>query len=209
MQWKKLSFSLCSCVTSESDVQKVTQVESDTICMIHVQHLLKCNFQISVFVWPVLQTINFRFVPAQFRPIYVGVFSFFWTTGLAGLKYNDQMPNVFKTVTTWAPGPFSTKHISDHERLWLDYHAKVSSSGLEIYIIKSQLVEYVFACGVCHCSVQAWALGTGLFFKMETQGNLARRSFPVTKQASKIHSHNEGGATTARGYYIFHLTNNV
>jgi len=58
------------------------------------------TWAISVFVWPVLQTINFRFVPAQFRPIYVGVFSFFWTTGLAGLKYNDQMPNVFKTVTT-------------------------------------------------------------------------------------------------------------
>ena len=144
MQWKKLSFSLCSCVTSESDAQKVTQVESDTICMIHVQHLLKRNFQISVFVWPVLQTINFRFVPAQFRPIYVGVFSFFWTTGLAGLKYNDQMPNVFKTVTTWAPGPFSTKQISDHERLWLDYHAKLSSSGLEIYFIISSMLEWFY-----------------------------------------------------------------
>ena len=58
------------------------------------------TWAIRVFAWPILQTINFRFVPAQFRPIYVGVFSFFWTTGLAGLKYNDQMPNVFKTVTT-------------------------------------------------------------------------------------------------------------
>jgi len=56
------------------------------------------TWAISVFVWPFLQTINFRFVPAQFRPIYVGVFSFFWTTGLAGLKYNDQMPKVFKAV---------------------------------------------------------------------------------------------------------------
>ena len=71
-----------------------------TLCVILIRNFLKCNFQISVFVWPFLQTINFRFVPAQFRPVYVGVFSFFWTTGLAGLKYNGQMPNVLKAITS-------------------------------------------------------------------------------------------------------------
>jgi len=54
------------------------------------------HFQISVFVWPFLQTVNFKYVPPRLRPIYVGVFSFFWTTGLAALKHKDTGPDVIK-----------------------------------------------------------------------------------------------------------------
>jgi len=54
------------------------------------------TWAISVFIWPILQTINFKFVPAPYRPIYVGVFSFFWTTGLSGLKYSEQTPEFLK-----------------------------------------------------------------------------------------------------------------
>jgi len=54
------------------------------------------TWAISVFIWPILQTINFKFVPAPYRPIYVGVFSFFWTTGLSGLKYSEQTPEFIK-----------------------------------------------------------------------------------------------------------------
>ena len=62
--------------------------------------LLNFLFQISVFIWPMLQTINFKFVPAPYRPIYVGVFSFFWTTGLSGLKYSEKTPEMLKGFLT-------------------------------------------------------------------------------------------------------------
>jgi len=48
------------------------------------------TWAISVFVWPFLQTINFKFVPVPLRAIYVGFFSFFWTTFLAFIKYSDK-----------------------------------------------------------------------------------------------------------------------
>jgi len=44
----------------------------------------------SVFIWPALQTINFKFVPAPHRAIFVACCSFFWTTMLAGWKFNSQ-----------------------------------------------------------------------------------------------------------------------
>ena len=69
------------------------------LCAHHLScrlRLLNFLFQISVFIWPILQTINFKFVPAPYRPIYVGVFSFFWTTGLSGLKYSEQTPEFLK-----------------------------------------------------------------------------------------------------------------
>jgi len=42
----------------------------------------------SAFIWPFLQTVNFRFVPARWRTVYVGCFSFFWTTCLAAWKHS-------------------------------------------------------------------------------------------------------------------------
>ena len=53
---------------------------------LHVATLL----QTSVFIWPALQTINFKFVPAPHRAIFVACCSFFWTTMLAGWKFNSQ-----------------------------------------------------------------------------------------------------------------------
>ena len=51
------------------------------------------TWAISFFVWPFLQTINFKVVPPQLQPIYVGVCSFFWTMGLAALKHNQDSPD--------------------------------------------------------------------------------------------------------------------
>jgi len=45
----------------------------------------------SVFIWPILQTINFSFVPANRRVIYVGCCSFFWTTMLAAWKHESKL----------------------------------------------------------------------------------------------------------------------
>jgi len=56
------------------------------------------TWAMSVFIWPFLQTINFKFVPPRLRPIYVGVFSFFWTTGLAALKHNEKGPDLIKQL---------------------------------------------------------------------------------------------------------------
>ena len=50
------------------------------------------NIQIGALIWPILQAVNFTFVPGQLRAIYVAVFSFFWTTGLAALKHSDTGP---------------------------------------------------------------------------------------------------------------------
>lgn len=43
-------------------------------------------FQIGVCVWPVLQTINFFFVPEHNRVIYVSCCSLIWTSFLAYMK---------------------------------------------------------------------------------------------------------------------------
>jgi len=56
------------------------------------------TWAISVFVWPFLQTVNFKYVPPRLRPIYVGFFSFFWTTGLAALKHKDTGPDFIKQL---------------------------------------------------------------------------------------------------------------
>ncbi|XP_023328780.1 mpv17-like protein isoform X2 [Eurytemora carolleeae] len=44
----------------------------------------------SVFIWPFLQTINFKLVPAHRRTIFVGCCSFFWTTVLAAWKSSKE-----------------------------------------------------------------------------------------------------------------------
>eukprot|EP00088_Acartia_fossae_P010423 TRINITY_DN15191_c0_g3_i1.p1 TRINITY_DN15191_c0_g3~~TRINITY_DN15191_c0_g3_i1.p1 ORF type:complete len:192 (-),score=20.36 TRINITY_DN15191_c0_g3_i1:158-733(-) len=48
----------------------------------------------SAFIWPFLQTINFRFVPGGLRPIFVAVCSFFWTTMLAAWKHTNPTINL-------------------------------------------------------------------------------------------------------------------
>eukprot|EP00092_Neocalanus_flemingeri_P015505 GFUD01016784.1.p1 GENE.GFUD01016784.1~~GFUD01016784.1.p1 ORF type:complete len:188 (-),score=24.49 GFUD01016784.1:1-564(-) len=52
------------------------------------------TWAIGFCIWPFLQTVNFKFVPQRLRPIYVGVFSFFWTTGLAAMKHTDNSPDI-------------------------------------------------------------------------------------------------------------------
>jgi len=56
------------------------------------------TWAISVFIWPFLQTVNFKFVPPRWRAIYVGTFSFFWTTGLSALKFSDSSPDLIKSL---------------------------------------------------------------------------------------------------------------
>eukprot|EP00095_Tigriopus_kingsejongensis_P003052 maker-scaffold101_size371023-snap-gene-0.25 protein:Tk03052 transcript:maker-scaffold101_size371023-snap-gene-0.25-mRNA-1 annotation:"PREDICTED: uncharacterized protein LOC100882334" len=44
------------------------------------------TWMVGACIWPFLQGINFRFVPPQHRPLYVGIMGFFWTTLLAYWK---------------------------------------------------------------------------------------------------------------------------
>ena len=53
------------------------------------------HIQIGAFIWPALKAVNFTFIPGRLRAIYVAIFSFFWTTGLAALKHSDHSPADF------------------------------------------------------------------------------------------------------------------
>jgi len=53
------------------------------------------TWAIGAFIWPALQAVNFTFIPGRLRAIYVAIFSFFWTTGLAALKHSDNSPADF------------------------------------------------------------------------------------------------------------------
>ena len=49
-------------------------------------NLLFSFFQTGVCIWTFLTAINFKLIPARYRPIYVGFCGFFWFTFLAYLK---------------------------------------------------------------------------------------------------------------------------
>lgn len=48
--------------------------------------ITKFLLQIGVCVWPVLQTINFAFVPESNRVVFVSLCSLLWTSFLAYMK---------------------------------------------------------------------------------------------------------------------------
>ena len=82
------------------------------------------HIQIGALIWPFLQAVNFTFIPGRLRAIYVAIFSFFWTTGLAALKHSDRSPTDFVNS-------FSID--SDDKKKWLKLFAsnKIFSSRLE------------------------------------------------------------------------------
>ena len=47
------------------------------------------KIQMGAIIWPFIQAVNFKYVPARLRTIFVAIFSFFWTTGLAAIKHNN------------------------------------------------------------------------------------------------------------------------
>lgn len=49
-------------------------------------------------IWPFIQAVNFKYVPSRLRTIFVAIFSFFWTTGLAAIKHSDHDFNLVKTL---------------------------------------------------------------------------------------------------------------
>lgn len=53
-----------------------------------------------IFVWGFLQTINFGFVPVQWRTIFVGCGSFFWTIALAAWKHQENKQTNLSKQTT-------------------------------------------------------------------------------------------------------------
>ena len=57
-------------------------------CSCVVTLFILCQLQMGAICWPFIQAVNFKFVPAKLRTIFVAVFSFFWTTGLSALKHN-------------------------------------------------------------------------------------------------------------------------
>lgn len=48
------------------------------------------SYQIGFIYWPIVQTMNFAFVPKNNQVIVAGVFSVFWTTFLACVKALDR-----------------------------------------------------------------------------------------------------------------------
>ena len=44
------------------------------------------NLQIGICVWPILQTVNFLFIPEKNRVVYVSICSLMWTSFLAYMK---------------------------------------------------------------------------------------------------------------------------
>ena len=49
---------------------------------------LKTNYK----VWPLLQVINFAFVPAKLQPLYVAVLSLFWNVYLSFMQFVYKVP---------------------------------------------------------------------------------------------------------------------
>lgn len=47
------------------------------------------TYQIGFIYWPIVQTVNFAYVPQRNQVIVAGVFSLFWTTFLACVKHLD------------------------------------------------------------------------------------------------------------------------
>ena len=85
------------------------------------------HIQIGALIWPALQAVNFTFIPGRLRAIYVAIFSFFWTTGLAALKHSGD---------TTSPADFVNHFIiaSDDRKKWqspLLVSNKIFSSRLE------------------------------------------------------------------------------
>jgi len=54
------------------------------------------KIQMGAIIWPFIQAVNFKYVPAKLRTIFVAIFSFFWTTGLAAIKHSDHDFNLVK-----------------------------------------------------------------------------------------------------------------
>ena len=94
------------------------------------------HIQIGALIWPFLQAVNFTFIPGRLRAIYVAIFSFFWTTGLAALKHSDH-----------SPGEFVNHVASDDQPKWPVLHY-------------SSQIKY-FQTGVC-----IWTFLTAINFKL-------------------------------------------
>lgn len=47
------------------------------------------TYQVGFVYWPIVQTINFAYVPQKNQVVVAGVFSLFWTTFLACVKHLD------------------------------------------------------------------------------------------------------------------------
>jgi len=54
------------------------------------------TWAMGAIIWPFIQAVNFKYVPAKLRTIFVAIFSFFWTTGLAAIKHSDHDFNLVK-----------------------------------------------------------------------------------------------------------------
>ncbi|XP_075155391.1 mpv17-like protein [Haematobia irritans] len=44
------------------------------------------TFKVGIYIWPILQTINFSIIPERHRMVYVSICSFLWTICLAYIK---------------------------------------------------------------------------------------------------------------------------
>ncbi|XP_075155393.1 mpv17-like protein [Haematobia irritans] len=47
------------------------------------------TFKVGIYIWPILQTINFSMVPERHRLVFVSICSLMWTTFLAYMKRMD------------------------------------------------------------------------------------------------------------------------
>ncbi|XP_012350589.1 mpv17-like protein [Apis laboriosa] len=57
-----------------------------TECIEEVKHKFWPTYKIGVCVWPILQTVNFFFIPEHNRVVYVSCCSLIWTSFLAYMK---------------------------------------------------------------------------------------------------------------------------
>lgn len=48
------------------------------------------SYQVGFIYWPIVQTMNFTFVPQKNQVVVAGFFSLFWTTFLACVKHLDR-----------------------------------------------------------------------------------------------------------------------
>ena len=54
--------------------------------MKHCSYSINLIEQVGFAYWPLLQLVNFRFMPTQFKPAFVGVAAFVWTNFLCYQK---------------------------------------------------------------------------------------------------------------------------